>query len=76
VGSLENAVPCCALFTKPYNSNDGAVLLRVCIAMGMLLHSNEQLQIRTVADLLSMFATCGKIPWKAPTTLLLTEECY
>jgi hypothetical protein len=35
VGSLENAVLCCALFTKPYHSNDGAVLLRVCVAMGM-----------------------------------------
>jgi hypothetical protein len=35
VGSLENTVLCCALFTKPYHSNDGAVLLRVCVAMGM-----------------------------------------
>jgi hypothetical protein len=57
VGSLENAVLCCALFTKPYHSNDGAVLLRVCVAMEMLLYSNEHLQISTVADRLSMFAT-------------------
>jgi hypothetical protein len=56
VGSLENAVLCCVLFTKPYHSNDRAVLLRVCVAMGMLLHSNEHLQISTVADRLSMFA--------------------
>jgi hypothetical protein len=35
VGSLENTFLCCALFTKPYHSNDGAVLLRVCVAMGM-----------------------------------------
>jgi hypothetical protein len=70
VGSLENAVLCCALFTKPYHSNGGAVLLRVCIAMGMLLHSNEHLQISTVADRLSMLATCGRIPWKAPTCSL------
>jgi hypothetical protein len=54
VGSLGNAVLCCALLTKPYHSNDGAVLLRVCVAMGMLLHSNEHLQISTVADRLSM----------------------
>jgi hypothetical protein len=54
VGSLENAVLCCALFTKPYHSNDGAVLLRVCIAMGMLLHSNEHLQISTVADVIDV----------------------
>jgi hypothetical protein len=46
---------------------DGAVLLRVCVAMGMLLHSNEHPQISTVADRLSMFATCGRIPWKATT---------
>jgi hypothetical protein len=39
--SSENAVLCCELFTKPYHSNDGAVLLRVCVAMGMLMHSNE-----------------------------------
>jgi hypothetical protein len=62
VGSLENAVPCWALFTKPYHSNDGAVLLRVCVAMGRLLHSNEHLQSNTVADRLSMFATCGRLP--------------
>jgi hypothetical protein len=48
VGSLENAVLCCALFTKPY-------------------HSNEHLQISTVEDRLSMFATCGRIAWEAPT---------
>jgi hypothetical protein len=71
VGSLENAFLCCALFTKPYHSNDGAVLLRLCVAMGMLLHSNEHLQISTVADRLSMFATCGRIPWKAPTDILI-----
>jgi hypothetical protein len=69
VGPLENAVLCCALFTKPYHSNDGAVLLRVCVVMGKLLHSNEHLQISTVADRLSTFATCGRIPWKAPTRL-------
>jgi hypothetical protein len=40
---------------------------RVCVAMGMLLHSNEHLQISTVADRLSMLSTCGKIPWEAPT---------
>jgi hypothetical protein len=67
VGSLENAVLCCALFTKLYHSNDGAVLLCICVAMGMLLHSNKHLQISTVADRLSMFATCGRIPWEAPT---------
>jgi hypothetical protein len=67
VGSLENAVLCCALFTNPYHSNDGVVLLLVCVAMGMLLHRNEHLQISTVADRLSMFATCGRIPWKAHT---------
>jgi hypothetical protein len=67
VRSLENAVLCCALFTKPYHSNDRAVLVHVCVAMGMLLHSNEHLQISTVADRLSMFATCGRIPRKAPT---------
>jgi hypothetical protein len=54
------SVLCCALFTKPYHSNDGAVLLRVCVAMGMLLHSNEHLQISTVADRTSMFATLWK----------------
>jgi hypothetical protein len=57
VGSLENAVLCCALFTKPNHSNGGVVLLRVCVAVGMLLHSNEHLQTSTVADRLSMFAT-------------------
>jgi hypothetical protein len=56
VGPLENAVLCCALFTKPYHSNVGAVLLRLCVAMGMLLHSNEHLQIITVTDRLSIFA--------------------
>jgi hypothetical protein len=71
VESLENVVLCCALFTKPYHSNDGAVMLRVCVAMGMLLHSNEHLQISTVADRLSMFATCGRIPWKALTSYYL-----
>jgi hypothetical protein len=78
VGSLENAVLCCALFTKPCHSNDGAVLLRVCVAMGMLLHSNEHFQISTVADRLSMFATCGRIPWEAPTpstTLVEDIQC-
>jgi hypothetical protein len=35
VGSLENSVLCCALFTKLYHSNDEAVLLRVCVAMEM-----------------------------------------
>jgi hypothetical protein len=63
VGSLEDAVLCCALFTMPYHSNDGAVLFDACVAMGMLLHSNVHLQISTVADRLSMFATCGKILW-------------
>jgi hypothetical protein len=67
VGSLENAVLCCTLFTEPYHSNDGAVLLRVCVVMAMLLHSNGHLQISTVASRLSMFATCGRIPWQAPT---------
>jgi hypothetical protein len=66
-GSLENAVPCCALFTKPYHINDRAELLLVCVAMRMLLHSSEHLQISTVADRLSKFATCGRIPWEAPT---------
>jgi hypothetical protein len=65
--SLVNTVICYSLFTKPYPGNDGAVLLRVCVAMGMLLHSNGHLQISTVAELLSMFATCGRIPWKART---------
>jgi hypothetical protein len=46
--------------------------LRVCVAMGMLLHSNEHLQISTVADQLSMIVTCGLIPWKAPTTRYVT----
>jgi hypothetical protein len=36
-------------------------------SVGMLLHSNGHLQISTVADWLSMFATCGRIPWKALT---------
>jgi hypothetical protein len=40
-----------------------------CVAMGMLLHSNDHLQISTVAYRLLMFVTCGKIPWKAPTCL-------
>jgi hypothetical protein len=35
--------------------------------MRMLLHSNGHLQVSTVADRLSMFATCGRIPWEAPT---------
>jgi hypothetical protein len=35
--------------------------------MGTLLHSNEHLQISTVADRLSMIATCGRIPWEALT---------
>jgi hypothetical protein len=73
-GSLENAVLCCTLFTELYHSNDGAVLLRVCVAMRMLLHSNEHLQISTVADRLSMFITCGRIPWKAPTIMLLSHR--
>jgi hypothetical protein len=55
------------LFTKPYYSNDGEVLLRVCAAMGMLLHSNEHLQISTVVDGLSMFTMGRMIPWEAPT---------
>jgi hypothetical protein len=67
VGPLENAVLCCELFTKLYHSNDRAVLLRVCIDMGMLLHSNGHFLISTVADRLSMFAICGRLPWKAPT---------
>jgi hypothetical protein len=46
----------------------GAVLLRVCVATGMFLHRNGHFQISTVADRLSMFATCGRIPWEAPTT--------
>jgi hypothetical protein len=73
VGSLENAVLCCTLFSKLYHSNDGAVLLRVCVAMGMLLHSNEHLQISTVEDRLSMFAACERIPWEAPTIALYLE---
>jgi hypothetical protein len=75
VGSLQNAVLRCALFTKPYHSNYGAVLLRLCVAMGMLLNSNEHLQVSTVADRLSMFATCGRIPWEAPTTLIILRFC-
>jgi hypothetical protein len=69
VGSLEKAIVCCALLAKPYHSNDGAVLLSVCVAMGMLLHSNAQLYISTVADWLSMFTKCRKISWKSPTIL-------
>jgi hypothetical protein len=38
--------------------------------MGMLLHSNEHLQISTVAERLLMFATCGRIPWKASSPKL------
>jgi hypothetical protein len=34
---------------------------------GNVLHSNERLQISTVADRLLMFATCGRISWKAST---------
>jgi hypothetical protein len=34
--------------------------------MEMLLHSNEHLQISTVADRLSMFKTCERNPLKAP----------
>jgi hypothetical protein len=71
VGPLENAVLCCALFTKPYHSNDGVVLLRVCVPVGMSLHSKEHLQINTVTDRLSMFATCVRIPWKVLTGLLV-----
>jgi hypothetical protein len=71
---LENAVLCCELFTKSYHSNVGAVLLRVCVDMGMLLHSNEHSQTSTVADRLAMFATCGRIPWKAPTVHLMMEH--
>jgi hypothetical protein len=41
VESLEHTVLCCALFTKPYHSNDEAILLHVCVAMGILLHNNE-----------------------------------
>jgi hypothetical protein len=41
---------------------------KMFVAMGMLLHSNEHLQISTVADRLSMFATCGRIPWEAPAS--------
>jgi hypothetical protein len=69
IGSLENAVLCCVLFTKQYHSNDGAVLLRVCVAMGTLLQSNEHLQISTAADQLLMFATCGRILWEALTDI-------
>jgi hypothetical protein len=75
IGSLEKAVHYCSLFTEPYHSIDRAVLLRLCVAMGMLLHSNEHLQISTVADRLSMFATCGRIPWKAPTRVLKLVIC-
>jgi NhaP-type Na+/H+ and K+/H+ antiporter len=60
--SLENGVLCCALFTKPYRSKHGAVLLHVCVAVGMLVRSNGHLQISTVADRLSMLAICGGIP--------------
>jgi hypothetical protein len=73
VGSLENAVLCCTLFTRPYHSNDGAVLLGVSVAVRMLWHSNEHLQISTVADRLSMFATCARTPWKAHTYSFLLE---
>jgi hypothetical protein len=45
VGSLEKAVLCCMLCTKPHHCNNGAVLLHVCVAMGMLLPSNLHLQI-------------------------------
>jgi hypothetical protein len=69
VGSLEYAVLCCALSAKPYHSNDGAVLLRVCVAVGTLLHSNEHSQIITVGDRLGMFATCARSPWKAPRSV-------
>jgi hypothetical protein len=30
--------------------------------MGILLHSNEHLQISVVADRLLIFATCGRLP--------------
>jgi hypothetical protein len=33
----------------------------------LLLHSNGDLRNSTVAGWLSMFATCGRFPWKAPT---------
>jgi hypothetical protein len=33
----------------------------------LLLHSNGDLRNSTVADQLSMFATCERFPWKAPT---------
>jgi hypothetical protein len=34
----------------------------------MLLHSNGDLRNRTVVCRLSMFATCGRFSWKAPTS--------
>jgi hypothetical protein len=40
------------------------VLLRVGVVMEMLLHSNGNLQISTVAGRISLFATCGRVPWK------------
>jgi hypothetical protein len=45
------------------------VLLRIGVGMEML-HSNGHFQIGTVAGGLSMFATCGRFPWKAPTSSL------
>jgi hypothetical protein len=33
----------------------------------LLLHSNGNVRSSTVAGRLSMFTTCGRFPWKAPT---------
>jgi hypothetical protein len=53
--------------------------MRVCVAMGMLLHSNEHLQISIVVNRLSMFATCGRISWKAAslsTSISITSKSH
>jgi hypothetical protein len=38
------------------------------------VHSNEHLQISTVADQLSMFTACGRIPWESPTVVFCLLE--
>jgi hypothetical protein len=40
----------------------------------LLLHSNGDLWNSTVVGLLSMFATCGRFPWKAPTDCLAGQN--
>jgi hypothetical protein len=65
VGTLENAVLCCVLFTKPYL--DGGVLLRVCVAMGMFCIATNTCTL--VADRLPMLESHGILPHVVYTLL-------